>query len=83
MTLILLIVAPLAWAAVLAAVPSNRWRPWLLPIGSAAHLGLTAQALQFTQVGVEGYWLVLDPLRKIFLGCIRFLDLPCMTYAPR
>ena len=36
----LLILFPLVMAAVTFAVPSNRWRPWLLPLGALGHLAL-------------------------------------------
>lgn len=93
-TLTLLIVAPLVWAGVLALVPSERLRPWLLPVGSLIHLALVGMALSESQVLMEKYpnqlrllhawdnWLVLDPLGKVFLGCISVLHLLCMLYAP-
>ena len=40
-----LILFPLMMAAVTFAVPSNRWRPWLLPVGALGHLGLTMVAI--------------------------------------
>ena len=41
----LLILFPLVMAAVTFAVPSNRWRPWLLPVGALGHLGLVVAAI--------------------------------------
>ena len=35
-----LILFPLAMAAATYALPSNRWRPWLLPLGGLGHLGV-------------------------------------------
>lgn len=86
-TLILLIGVPLAWAAVLALVPSDKLRPWLLPIGSAAHLLLTIRALMESHQATEylqawDHWIVLDPVGKVFLLSISVLHLLCMVYAP-
>src|SRR5208337_3244284 len=41
----LLIAFPLVMAAVTFAVPSNRWRPWLLPLGALGHLALVGVVL--------------------------------------
>ena len=62
-----LILIPLVWAAVVAAMPSNRWRPWLLPVGSAAHLWLVVEAVQMDGISEYHNWLVLDDLGKVFL----------------
>ena len=40
-----LIFFPLLMAALAAAVPSNRLRPWLLPVTAAVHLALTVYTL--------------------------------------
>jgi hydrogenase-4 component F len=77
-----LILVPLVWAAVLAAVPSNRWRPWLLPIGSLAHLSLVVRAVQTDGISEYHNWLVLDDLGKVFLAVISVMHVLCMFYAP-
>ena len=61
----LLVGFPIAWAVVALAVPSNRWRPLLLPVGGLAHLVVTALAV--SQPELTGFygWLILDPLGKI------------------
>ncbi len=41
----LLIVFPLVMAAATFASPSNRWRPWLLPVAALGHLALVVLAL--------------------------------------
>ena len=41
----MLILFPLLAAAVTFAVPSNRWRPWLLPAGGLGHVALVVAAL--------------------------------------
>jgi hydrogenase-4 component F len=81
-----LIIFPLGMAAVVFAVPSNRWRPWLLPLASLGQLALVVVALQLGGTGVtpvippRGHWLVLDPLGKILLALITLLFLMCTFY---
>src|SRR5690242_14161277 len=81
-----LILFPLGMAAATFAVPSNRWRPWLLPTGGLGHLGLVAAAIfqsgdADTVSGLEG-WLLLDALGKVVLGFISVLFFLCSLYAP-
>jgi hydrogenase-4 component F len=82
----LLILFPMAMAAAAFALPSNRWRPWLLPLGAAGHLALVAAALARTSTGGAvaslGGWLQLDALGKVFLGFISVLFFLCSLYAP-
>jgi hydrogenase-4 component F len=82
----LLILFPLLAAAVTFAVPSNRWRPWLLPAGGLGHLALVAAALYQTANGSVlsglGDWLLLDALGKVVLGFISVLFFLCSLYAP-
>src|SRR4051794_30429958 len=81
----LLILFPLVMAAVAFAVPSDRWRPWLLPAAAAGHLALVGSALagpppDFAP-GAAG-WLALDPVGKLFLGFVSLLFFLCSLYAP-
>src|SRR5262245_39782978 len=78
----ILVCLPIAWAAVAFAVPSNRWRPLVLPIGALTHLYFMAQALQQSSLSGFGNWLSLDPLGKIFLTLIGVLFFLCAGYAP-
>ena len=79
----LLVCFPVAWAALAFAVPSNRWRPWVLPAGGLVQLVLAARgALQQAQLTGWDNWLNLDPLGKIFLGLISILFFLCACYAP-
>jgi hydrogenase-4 component F len=85
----LLILFPLLMAAVAFAVPSNRWRPWLLPVGALGHLGLVALAIFLPGYGdgsadVSGFggWLLLDALGKIILGFVSLVFFLCSLYAP-
>src|SRR5579871_6522303 len=77
-----LLIVPLVFAAIAALVPSNRLRPWLLPVGSGAHLLLTIQALGGPGFSALENWIVLDNLGKLFLGVISVLHFLCMCYAP-
>jgi hydrogenase-4 component F len=82
----LLILCPLAMAGLAFAVPSNRWRPWLLPLGAIAQLGLTGWAIFGPPDGAVvaglGGWLLLDALGKVVLGLLSVLFLVCSLYAP-
>ncbi len=73
---------PLLWALIALVVPSQRWRPWLLPLGSAMHLGLTALILCNASAIDSGKWLVIDPLGKLVLGFLSLLFFLSSTYAP-
>jgi hydrogenase-4 component F len=85
------ILFPLAMAALTYAVPSNRWRPWLLPLGGAGHLALVAvMMVQHAagngadgdrMTGLDG-WLALDALGQVVLGLISVLFFLCSLYAP-
>jgi hydrogenase-4 component F len=81
-----LILLPLALAVLTYAMPSGRWRPWLLPLGAAGHLALAVAALALGTLGdtVSGFegWLLLDPLGKLVLGLVSLLFFLCSLYAP-
>jgi hydrogenase-4 component F len=78
-----LISVPLVVAAAALLFPSDRWRPWLLPLGSGAHLYLVAELLrQPTPPSGAGQWLVIDPLGKVFLLALGGIHFLCMLYAP-
>jgi len=77
-----LVLIPLAFAGVAFAVPSQRWRPWLLPLGGGAHLGFYLAALRESNLSALDGWLVLDPLGRLVLGLISVLFLLSSLYAP-
>jgi hydrogenase-4 component F len=77
-----LVLVPLALAAVAFAVPSERWRPWLLPAGGALHLGLVLLALRVPVVTALDGWLLLDPLGRLILLFLSLLFFLCAAYAP-
>lgn len=76
-----LIFLPLIMAALAAAVPSNRLRPWLLPVTALAHLAMTVFVLARPDLTVSAAWLVLDPPGKIILLVVSTLFLFCSIYA--
>jgi len=83
--LILLILFPLVMAAVTFAVPSNRWRPWLVPVGALGHLCLVVAAvfgLGWASVPQSESWLSLDAVAKVFLTFLSVLFFLCSLYTP-
>jgi hydrogenase-4 component F len=80
---LLLIAVPLVAAALAVLVPSERWRPWLMPVVCLGHLVLAIAALQGPPVTALGNWLVLDPLGKVFLAFVSTLFFLCSIYAAR
>jgi hydrogenase-4 component F len=86
--LYLLIAFPLVMAAVTYAVPANRVRPWLLPVGALGQLGLVAgmlypelSPLAVSTSELDG-WLTLDALGRVFLGYLSVLFCLVSFYAP-
>jgi hydrogenase-4 component F len=82
----LLVAFPLLMAAVAFAVPSNRWRPWLLPVGGLVQLILAmwaiSEPMERTPVAALNNWLLLDPLGKVILGFLSVLFFLISLYAP-
>ena len=79
--LLALILFPLLMGAVAAAVPSNRLRPWLLPVTALGHGALTLASLVRPDSARGGAWLMLDPLGSLILLVISTLFLFCSFYA--
>jgi hydrogenase-4 component F len=82
----LLIAFPLVMGVVTFAVPSDRWRPLLLPLGTLGQLGLAfwaiGQPVGSPAVAGPGGWLLLDALGKVILGFLVVLFFLCSLYAP-
>jgi hydrogenase-4 component F len=72
---------PLVMAAVAAAVPSNRLRPWLLPVTSLVHMVMVVLVLIRSDLRVTAAWLVLDPPGQVVLGLVGTLSFFCTFYA--
>jgi hydrogenase-4 component F len=78
-----LVLFPLLASVVALMVPSDRWRPLLLPLGSGVHLAMVLQVLnQGTADDNQIAWLVIDPLGKVFLLALGVIHFLCMLYAP-
>ncbi len=77
-----LILLPLVLAIVAFAVPSERGRPWLVPLGGAVHLALVVVALGRPVVSAFDGWLLLDPLGRLVLGFVSLLFFLGAAYAP-
>lgn len=78
----LLIAIPLIGAVLAFAVPSDRWRPWLLPVVSAVQLGLAIWLLPQGDQWLFSRWLAIDPLSRLFVGFISLLFFLCSLYTP-
>src|SRR5512145_3327052 len=76
----LLMLLPLGMAAIAAAVPFNRWRPWLLPLTATAHLTIVVRVLLKSELTLVPDWLVLDPLGRLVLLHISVFFLLCAFY---
>ena len=76
-----LVLVPLLFAAIAFAMPSNRWRPWLVTIGGAIHLAFALAALSEPNVSALGGWLALDPIARLVLALTAILFFACSVYA--
>ncbi|MEW6490141.1 MAG: proton-conducting transporter membrane subunit [Thermodesulfobacteriota bacterium] len=74
------ILCPLGLAGLALAVPSNRWRPWLLPLAAAANLVLTAGILRRAGTFRGAGWVALDPAGALVLGLLAVLFGVCSFY---
>ena len=72
---------PLVMAALAMAVPSNRLRPWLLPLTAVAYMATTMFVLTRPDLMVTGKWLILDPPARVVLLVVSTLFLFCSFYA--
>lgn len=77
-----LILFPILMAAVAFATPSNRGRPWLVPVGALGQLGLVGYALSLPELSAFGRWLEIDPAGRLFLGYVTVFFFLCSLYAP-
>ncbi len=75
-----MILFPLFMAVVAAVVPSDRIRPWLLPVTGAVHLGMVLLVLANPDLAGETGWLVLDPLGTIVLLVVSTLFFFCSIH---
>ncbi len=80
--LLALVLLPILLGGIAFVLPSERFRPWLLPLGGSAHLGLTATAIARASPPMLSGYLVLDSLGKLVLGFTSVLFFLCFLYAP-
>src|SRR5271166_6132622 len=78
---LLLIVVPVVGAAVAAVWPSDRTRPWLLPVAGLAHTALAFWLLFHPPAVSPGAWLGFDQLARAILPVVSLLFLVCAAYA--
>lgn len=76
----LLILLPLAGAVVAAFWPSDRTRPWLLPVVGALHAALCVWMLICPPSLQHDAWLAFDPLARAVLPAVSLLFLVCAAY---
>ena len=79
--LLALIALPVLAAAVAVALPSDRVRPYVLPLAGAGHLALTIEAIAADQPSSLGGWLALDPPGRVVLLLLSVLFAICGVYA--
>lgn len=82
MLLLALVLAPPLLGAVALAVPSERARPWLVPLGGLLHAALTAVVLTRVPAPTLGGYLALDAVGRLVLGFLAVLFALCSLYAP-
>ncbi|HVU36624.1 MAG TPA: proton-conducting transporter membrane subunit [Opitutaceae bacterium] len=78
---LLLIIVPLAGAALAAAWPSDRTRPWLLPGVGGVHVLLSFWLLFHPPAIAPGAWFGFDPLARAVLPAVSLLFLVCSAYS--
>ncbi len=76
-----MILVPLLLAGLAAALPSNRMRPWILPVAAVAHLCMTVFVLARPDLWTTSAWLVLDPPARLVLLVVSALFFFCSFYA--
>ncbi|HEX5068176.1 MAG TPA: proton-conducting transporter membrane subunit [Myxococcota bacterium] len=79
--LLALIALPLVAAGVAWLLPSDRQRPWVLPIAAAPHLALSLLVVGDASASSFGGWLALDPPGRLVLLLLSVLFGICSVYA--
>lgn len=77
---LLLIIVPLVGAAVAAAWPNNRTRPWLLPAVCGIHVALSFWLFFAPPAVARNAWLAFDPLARAVLPAVSLLFFVCAIY---
>ena len=77
-----ILLVPFLGGAAAYFFPSNRLRPYLLPVFSLAHLCLVLSVLNENNLTAAQGWLFLDPIGKLVLAVVSLLFFACLSYAP-
>jgi hydrogenase-4 component F len=77
---LLLIFVPLAGAAAAAVWPSDRTRPWLLPVVGVIHTVLAFWLLANPPAFAPDAWFAFDPVARSVLPAVSLLFLACGAY---
>jgi hydrogenase-4 component F len=77
----LLIIVPLAGAALAAVWPDNRTRPWFLPLFAFAHAAMTFRWMINPPLVQRDAWIGFDSLARALLPAVSLLFLVCSIYA--
>jgi hydrogenase-4 component F len=75
-----LIFVPILGAAVAAAWPSDRTRPWLLPVTGLVHAALAFGLLVAPPIVAETDWIGFDAVARAILPAVSLLFLVCAAY---
>jgi len=81
MRALLLIAVPLVGAAAAMLWPSDRSRPWILPVVGGAHVSLAFWLLFRPPVVAPDAWLGFDPVARSVLPAVSLLFFCCAVYA--
>jgi Formate hydrogenlyase subunit 3/Multisubunit Na+/H+ antiporter, MnhD subunit len=80
--LLLAVGLPLAFALFAFAIPSERARPWLIPVAALAQLPVLARLIGSGRHPTANGWLGIDPLGTLLLPYLAVFFLCCACYAP-
>jgi hydrogenase-4 component F len=76
-----LLLLPFCGGLAAFCIPSDRFRPLLLPVCGLGHLVLTLLVIQAAPLPVPGSWLTVDPLSRLVLFIVSLLFCACSFYA--
>jgi hydrogenase-4 component F len=80
--LLFAVAMPLAFALAAFAVPSERVRPWLIPVAALCHIPLLAVLVHFDGHSNTDGWVGFDPLGTLLLAYLTVFFMCCACYAP-
>jgi hydrogenase-4 component F len=76
-----LLLLPFVGGLAAFCLPSDRFRPLLLPVCGLGHFVLTLLVIQAAPLPVAGSWLAIDPLSRLILLIVSLLFAACSVYA--